>query len=34
MIPLPKQQTMPNPCVNVPDNPWCTGGQPVYPTGN
>jgi hypothetical protein len=34
MIPLPKQQTMPNPCVNVPDNPWCNGGQPVYPTGN
>jgi len=21
--------TMPNPCVNVPDNAWCSGGKPV-----
>jgi hypothetical protein len=33
MIPLPKQPTMPNPCVGVPNNPWCSNGQPVYPIG-
>ena len=32
MAPLPTQKTMPNPCVGVPDNPWCSGGHPVQPT--
>jgi hypothetical protein len=28
--PVPKSlPTMPNPCVNVPDNAWCSGGKPV-----
>jgi len=31
MLPLPKQATMPNPCLAIPDNPWCKNGQPVYP---
>jgi len=31
MLPLQPQQTMPNPCADVPDNPWCKSGQPVYP---
>ena len=21
---------MANPCIGVPDNPWCRGGQPVF----
>jgi hypothetical protein len=26
--PLPKNlPTMPNPCANVPDNIWCSGGK-------
>ena len=30
MHPLPANlPTMPNPCANVPDNPWCTSGRPI-----
>jgi hypothetical protein len=30
MHPLPKSlPTMPNPCSGVPDNAWCSGGEPV-----
>jgi hypothetical protein len=32
--PLPAQQTMPNPCLGVPSNPWCPnnpGKPPPYP---
>ncbi|MGP8008080.1 MAG: hypothetical protein ACLP2J_13750 [Acidimicrobiales bacterium] len=30
--PLPSNlPTMPNPCVGVPDNAWCSGGEPVRP---
>jgi len=30
MHPLPSGiPTMPNPCQGVPDNAWCTGGQPI-----
>ena len=25
LLPLPKQQSMPNPCGGVPANPWCPG---------
>jgi hypothetical protein len=25
------QQTMPNPCAGVPNNPWCSGGKPKFP---
>jgi hypothetical protein len=28
---LQPQQTMPNPCKGVPENPWCSNGQPVHP---
>jgi hypothetical protein len=31
LLALTPQQTMPNPCVNVPDDPWCKQGQPVFP---
>jgi hypothetical protein len=34
MAPLPEQTSMPNPCLDVPKNPWCPGNavrQPVYP---
>ena len=27
MMPLPQQPTMPNPCANVPANPWCGGSS-------
>jgi hypothetical protein len=23
MLPVPEQETMPNPCLGVPHNPWC-----------
>ena len=29
MHPLPKLKTMPNPCVNVPNNAWCKNGAAV-----
>ena len=29
MHPLPKLKTMPNPCVNVPNNAWCKNGSAV-----
>ncbi len=29
LLPLQPQQTMPNPCTGVPDNPWCRNQQPV-----
>jgi hypothetical protein len=25
----PAQTTLPNPCANVPENPWCVGGVPA-----
>jgi hypothetical protein len=34
MAPLPPQPTMPNPCLDVPRNPWCASNtvkQPPYP---
>jgi hypothetical protein len=31
MLPLQAQTTMPNPCVGVPDNPWCKDQQPLFP---
>jgi hypothetical protein len=31
---MPPQTTMPNPCVGVPDNPWCDNGTPVPPAKN
>ena len=31
LLPLQKQATMGNPCLDVPDNPWCNGGVPVFP---
>ena len=29
MHPLPHQQTMPNPCAGVPQNPWCPNNPPA-----
>lgn len=29
-LPTDRLQTMPNPCDGVPDNAWCSGGQPLY----
>jgi len=34
MLPLPPQSSMPNPCLGVPQNPWCPTNpisQPPYP---
>jgi hypothetical protein len=31
MPPMPPQPTMPNPCADVPANPWCVGGVPAHP---
>jgi hypothetical protein len=31
MLPLQPQTTMPNPCVDVPDNAWCKNQQPLFP---
>jgi Right handed beta helix region len=31
LVALAAQQTMPNPCTGVPDNPWCASGQLVGP---
>jgi hypothetical protein len=34
MLPLPPQPSMPNPCLGVPQNPWCPNNpvsQPPYP---
>ena len=28
LIPLPHEQSMPNPCAGAPDNAWCSRGKP------